>query len=255
MHVAFALLPQLATPDADLIAAAYEGLFPDRSPLVPTGTEAADDGVPMAALACEDGAVHVMVVGEPVPGEEVARGVGHSLAAIGQEPGPPEHAAHLVVAWFPREGATPTEGLQAQARVTAAVALAAGAVGVFVGAASATHPAEWYVEVARQVEEPTMLWVGVSHVVDDAQRHSFLSFGMHQFGLPDLLLTAPLDEGSEALEFFYEIVTQASQRGVMIEAGETVGRSESEQIPVRMEPNPVDEEMVVMCVDLGPAQA
>lgn len=252
MHVAFVLLTDELRLDADLIAATYRELFPDHGPLVPTGENGGDEDGETSAigLACADGVAHLVVVPGPVPGGEAERNAARSLAFVGQDPVLPEHSAHLVVPWSPADGASIPEGLASQARVTAAIALATGASGVYVGAASATHPADWYVEVARQVEAPIMLWVGVSHAVTDEPRHSFLSSGMHQFGQPDLLLTAPIEDGSDAIEYFYDLLLYTSANGRAITEGETVGRTEDERIVVRYEANPVDDERVVFCVDL-----
>lgn len=251
MYVSFVLLSEAVRPDPDAIAAAYAGLFPERGPLVPSGDEEASGGTAEAiSLSNEDGIVHVMIVAEPVPEGEAERNAERSLAFVGQEPTIAPHEAHLVVPWSPAEGRTAHEGLQAQARVTAAVALAAGGTAVYMGAAGATHPADWFVEVARQVEDPIMLWIGVSHAVTDEPRHSFLSFGMHQFGQPDLLLTAPLDGGSDAIEYFYDLLAYCSASGKAVAEGESVGRTEDERITVRYEPNPVDEDRIVFCVDL-----
>ncbi|MDQ8043341.1 MAG: hypothetical protein AAGC46_00975 [Solirubrobacteraceae bacterium] len=251
MNVAYVLLPEAALPDPDVVAQAFAGLFPSRGPLVPTAEEPATaDGPPAFGLACADGMVHVILQTGPVEGGEAERAERRSLAAIGSDEPLPDHHAHLVVAWFPAEGAAPDEVAIGQARATAAVALATDATGVYVPAASATHPAAWYVEVAREVEEPMMLWIGVSHVLTDEQRHEFLSFGMQQFGLPELLLTAPLSDGGDAIEYFYELVGASSKAGVAIVPGEIVGREPGELLTAREAPNPVDGERPLIAIDL-----
>ncbi len=276
MYVAFVLLPEATRPDPEAIAAVYSELFPGRPPLVATSERAAsgpaddaadaddrgnastdastgantDTDADAISLASDEGIAHVMLMPIPVPDGEAERNAERSLAFVGQEPELPPHSAHLVVPWSPSENQTILEGLQAQARVTAAVTLASGGVAVYMGAAGATHPAEWFVEVARQVDDPIMLWIGVSHAVTEEARHSFLSFGMHQFGQPDLLLTAPLEQGSDAIEYFYDLLAYCASTGRAVNDGETVGRTDDERILVRYEPNPVDEDRVVFCVDL-----
>ncbi|MDO9356059.1 MAG: DUF4261 domain-containing protein [Solirubrobacteraceae bacterium] len=252
MYVAFLLLPEAIRPDPDAIAAAYEALFPDRPPIVATADDVLGIDGGTVSLTGEDGVLHAMLVDSPVPDGEAERNTARSLAFVGQEPTLPPHGAHLVLPWNPIEELTIVEGLRAQARVTAAAALATGAIAVYVGAAGATHPADWYVEVVRQVDDPTMLWIGVSHAVLDQEppRHSFLSFGMHQFGQPDLLLTAGIEDGSDAIEYFYDLLAYCSASGKTVGDGETVGRTEDERILVRHEPNPVDEDRAVFCVDL-----
>jgi hypothetical protein len=250
MYVAFLLLSEATRPDPDAIAAAYAALFPDRTPIVPTSDDVLGIDGGAASLTGEDGVLHVMLVDHAVPDGEAERNATRSLAFVGQDPSIPPHEAHLVLPWNPNEELTVVEGLRAQARVTAAAALATGATAVYLGAAGATHPADWYIEVVRQVDDPTMLWIGVSHAVTEEPRHSFLSFGMHQFGQPDLLLTAGIEDGSDAIEYFYDLLAYCSASGKAIAEGETVGRTEDERIVVRYEPNPVDEDRVVFCVDL-----
>lgn len=258
MYVAFVLLPEATQPDPNAIAAVHAELFPAHAPLAflddglesPAGSDPASGTKDAFSLSSDDGMAHVIVVPGPVPDGEAERNAERSLAFVGQEPEIAPHAAHLVVPWQPAEGVSVVEGLRAQARVTAAVALATGANAIYMGAAGATHPADWYIEVARQVEDPLMLWIGVSHAVTPEARHSFLSFGMHQLGQPDLLLTAPLEGGSDAIEYFYDLLAYTSANGRAITEGETVGRTDDEHIAVRYEPNPVDEDRLVFCVDL-----
>jgi hypothetical protein len=251
MHVAFVLLPHVAEPDADAIATVYAELFPEHGALVPAGDNEADDGSnPGFGLACRDGVVHVVLAPDPVPDGEAERAAQRSMAAIGGEGAIPPHAAHLIVPWFPNETLTLVEGLSAQARVTAAIALATGAVGVYVGAASATHPAEWYVAVARELDDPLMLWLGVSHAVTPDERHSFLSFGMQQFSMQNLLLSAPLSEGGEALEYFYALLGSCAESGSPLVPGEIIGREPGELLTVRDEPSPIDDEQIVSAIDL-----
>lgn len=260
MHAAFVLLPEPTQPSGEAIAAVYAELWPQAAPLRVEDDASDDDGAAGApgadtegalSLVSDDGTAFVMLIPEPVPGGEAEENAERSLAFLGQEPELAPHAAHLVVAWAPSDGLTLTEGFVAQSRLLAAVLLATGAVGVYVGAAGATHPAEWYVEVARQIDDPIMLWTGVSHAFTPEERHSFLSFGMQQFGLPELLLTSPAEEGGEALEYLFDLMSYCATSGRAPAAGETVGRTAEERLPVRYEPSPVDPELEVMCVDLG----
>lgn len=247
MHVAFVLLPSVQVPDPAAVAAAHAELFPDAPPFTADDAEGEPGAV---GLASDAGIAHLVLTAGPVPGGEAERAAARSLAAVGQDPAIPVYAAHLVVVWNPAFELTLVEGLTAQSRLIAAIVQVSGAAGVYVAAASTTHPPDWYVEVARVIDEPIMLWTGVSHVFGDDERHSFLSYGMHQFGLPDVLLTAPADAGSDAIEYLFELLLRGAVAGQLMADGQTVGPEPGTTLPAFIQPNPVDPETDVMCVDL-----
>lgn len=247
MHVAFVLLPEAVLPDPAVIAELHAELFPQAPPLQ---VDLAQDEPGTAGLRGPDGLAHLVLNDEPVADGEAERAAAHSLAAVGQDPELAAHAAHLVVVWSPSDALTLVEGLTAGSRLLAAVVLASGAGGVYVPAASTTHPPEWFVEVARVVDLPIMLWTGLSHGFGEDDRHSFLSYGMHQFGLTDILLSAPADDGADALEFLFELMLRGALAGALSIGGETLGPHPGQRLPVRVRPNPVDPDADVLCLDL-----
>jgi hypothetical protein len=135
----------------------------------------------------------------------------------------------------------------------AAIAKASGAVAVYWGNGSATHPAEFFITGARNSKSETMLlplWLGISYA-SERGGISFLTFGVRtQFRLPDLKVWSPTEDQHEALNYTYNLASYDIGRGKPIAAGETVGRTNDERLVVRYEPSPVSNAEQVMCVDL-----
>ncbi len=128
--------------------------------------------------------------------------------------------------------------------------VASGAQAVYWGDAGASHPAGFFVEVAQNVEIPLPLWSGVSRWRLPDGRLGLLSLGMSQLGMLDLFVTAPADQATEALGFFYDLLTYVAERGSVLRDGETTGRSEDEQLVVYHRPSPDDDTLKVFAVDL-----
>ncbi len=191
-----------------------------------------------------------------MPEGEAQHAAAFSVASLGNAKALAPHSAHLVLIYTPAEDLSAVGELQAFTRVLAALLVASGAQAVYWGAAGASHPAGFFVEVAQNVEIPLPLWSGVSRWRLPDGRLGLLSLGMAQLGLLDLFVTAPADEATGALGFFYDLLTYVAERGSVLRDGETTGRSEDEQLVVHHRPSPDDDTLMVFAVDLptdGPA--
>jgi len=73
---------------------------------------------------------------------------------------------------------------------------------------------------------------------------------MSQLDMLDLFVTAPADQATEALGFFYDLLTYVAERGSVLREGETTGRSGDEQLVVYHRPSPDDDTLKVFAVDL-----
>jgi hypothetical protein len=162
---------------------------------------------------------------------------------------PAAHVAHLSVVTT-SETAAPVERLLRHTRIVAALAKASNATGVYEGNAHATHDPAFYVDVvSNEPEFPLMLWNGLS-IAKKTGKVEVLTLGMSQLDLPDLLLVAPAGEGNQALMFAFELLSFVISRGSPIPEGETVGRSETEKLPVAYVPSPLDSQAQVMKIEL-----
>jgi hypothetical protein len=225
--LAFALTQHAEAPGDDEIAGAYRQLWP---------------GEPMT------GSFQVVAVPGPIPEGEAEHAAQFSVASLGQTGAP--HSAHVVLAYTPAEDLSALGELQAFTRVVAALLVATRAQAVYWGDSGATHPAGFFVDIAQNVEIPMPLWSGVSQGRTAEGRISLLSLGMSQVALPDLLLTARPEDAQEALAFFYDLLAYVAERGIVLRAGETTGRTAEELLVVRHQPSPMDDELTVFCVDL-----
>jgi hypothetical protein len=199
-------------------------------------------------LTLGDRLITVGAVPSPVPDGEAAQVARHSLSGVSTKWSLPEHQGHLVIAMGGEEKAQSLQDLVGFTRVVAALCKATGGLGVYWGAAPATHEPSFFCEMAHEAL-PVMLWVGVSMAPAVGGRLELLSRGMKQLGFADLLLTVnTLDE--ELVAFFYDLVSYAVKRGALPKDGDTVGRSAEEKLVVKFGPSPIAGEPPVWRVDL-----
>lgn len=247
--------------DAARIASAHRELSP-RAPALEEGWgehdgEEAEAELESCFVRFADGQGRAfLAVLPPIPGGEAEAARRFSVGSLRDGAvEPPPHAAHVLVTLV---GADGLEGLRRLTMVAAAVARATEATGVHWGGGHVTHDAAFFLDVAKDLgpdDLPMILWSGVS-IARDARGPSLLSLGMEQLGQPELLVSAGRTEPRAALAFFFDLLTYAARRGAAVAAGETVGRSADERLPVRAAPSPVDPERTVWCVDLpGDADA
>src|SRR5262245_15291547 len=185
MFVVFVLLTTPTLPDVSAIVEAYEKLSPQGPQLRPGRTEKS-----VVTLDLADGHwVTFVLVNAPIPTLEAKSAAAFSAGqtTISRHA---RHRGHLIVAMPPGPTVDRLASLKMFTRVVAAIAKVCHAAGIYDGAARATHPTEFYVDVA-QTELPVPLWTGVSVATDGPGRASLLSLGMKRFGLPDLLFSTP----------------------------------------------------------------
>ncbi len=241
----FVLLPRSAVPTAEGFLRAWRELFGAAS--TPVVEFCGDE---TAKIELEGASTIVCLAPIPVPHGEAEKAARNSLSAM-RDGGiaPLSHVAHLVVV-SSADDEKPFDRLHRHTKVVAALAKATDAVGVYEGNAGAAHAADFYCGVAAS-EPPAalMLWNGVS-VAKSGDRVELLSLGMSQLKLPDILLKAPAAQAGEAFATLFDLLSYVASRG-RIAAGETVGRSALEKLPVSYVPSPIDPATQVMQVELG----
>lgn len=89
---------------------------------------------------------------------------------------------------------------------------------------------------------------------DDAAQFSVSSLGTNwklpELDFPDLLLISSNTAENKALETFFDLLAYVAQRGEALPNGDTVGRTEQEQLPVRYFNSPIDFKKKVWRVEL-----
>ncbi|MBE2250802.1 MAG: DUF4261 domain-containing protein [Myxococcus sp.] len=243
--LSFVLLKSPAQVDPAAVVSTFAALFPDE----PALTHAPGDKPDVLELRSGDALTFVALMPAPVPKGEADEATARSLSSFrkGGFTLPP-HLGHLLVTTMGEQTKT-ADGLARHTRVVAAVTKASGAVGVYEGNAGATHDPRFYVDVATDTKYPTMLWNGLS-MVRAPDRIEFLSLGMAQLQLPDLLFVATPEGGNAALSFFFDLLAYFAGRGEPIPEGETVGRDEHEKLTVRYAPSPIDEHVEVARISM-----
>jgi hypothetical protein len=247
--VAFVLLTvaKLAHPPA--IVSAYHRIMPNAPPLTIEGK----DGRVLTIHVRGGDDVIVALAPIPIPHDEAEDNVDASMSAhVGKGWTLPPYHAHLVVIQEQKVKRSRYIQLVAFTRVVAAIAEANDAVGVYWGGGHVTNDSKVFIELAAPSEDPlglAMLWNGLE-ITTEGDRVSYLTLGMQQLNLPNIHLTAQLADARHAIHVLFDCVTYVIQRGSALPAGDTVGRTAGERIPVRYEPSPAGDGRQVWRIDL-----
>ena len=256
LDLAFVLLATPKLPREQDVIRAFATFAPKEKPLRPqpkSPSDSPDDYKQALAFALgPDAGALVMLMPAAVPKGEADEAAKYSVRALGTGWKLPAHKAHLIVTCSQPAGAPRIESLARFTALLAAVAKAAGAVGVYWGNSGATHDPAFLMDVAREseLEARMMVWSGISVAREPGGRLSLLSLGMKQLDLPDLLLTSPPGKNDEALSYFFTLLAYVAGRGKAIADGETVGRTAQERLKVKYVPSPVDKGKKVWRVEL-----
>ena len=254
LKIAFVLLaePQLPQPDA-IVEAFAEFATAGASLELGEGnaTEGANKQVITLALNTGEN-MFVALMPAAVPNDEADHAARYSLSSFRNDWTLPPHSAHLLVTFHGGSNTPVIEGLSRFTSVIAAVTKASDAVGVYWGDAGATHDSEFFTSIAAEedVVAKLMLWSGVSIAREEDGRLSFLSLGMEQLNLPDLLLVAGESSANVAVETMYDLLAYVAQRGEALPDGDTIGRSDDQRLPVRYVKSPLDAKKKVWRVEL-----
>jgi hypothetical protein len=251
MQLAMVLLPARKLPAPAAVVAALREIAPpgEPAPSVDPGARAEGFGLSVG----KGGSLLVQLAPAPVPGGEADQAFELSFSAGLDEDGKlAPHRAHLVAAFRDEPGRSRYDGLVRFTYLLAALAESSGAVGVYWGAAGATHEAGWFVAQARERDPDVMppLWTGIEIVPDGPDRASVLSTGMQaQLGIRELRITTPRARLAENVGRMFDLLAYAARRGAAIPDGDTIGRDEREHLRVRHEPSPIDAAQRVWRID------
>ena len=253
-NFAFVLLSKAQLPDAKAVVKAFqEFTVPNEELWIDSDASEGSSSNQFASFVFNTGEKAVVaLIPFTVPGGEAEEGVQFSLSKFGNNGKIPLHSAHLLVSLYEGSGSTPLVRLSRFISLLAAVTKASSAVGVYWGNAGATHDSKFFLSVASEKSTMSriMLWSGVSMAREKDGRLSFLSLGMDQLGLPDLLLISGEDSQGGALQTFYSLLSYVAERGEPLPEGDTVGRTPDEDLPVHYVASPVDSKKKVWRVEL-----
>ncbi|MCY1021133.1 DUF4261 domain-containing protein [Pyxidicoccus sp. MSG2] len=247
MRVSFVLLSMAVPLDGEAISRSHLELSSEATRLVPE--ETLEDGITSLRLQDGSGDVILAPVPVPIPTGEVEASAALSLASFASMPGLAPHAAHVIVTFRDEARRAPAAEALVLAQVTAAVAHATGAVGVYWGMGHVAHPAEFFIDAVRDLDLPLPALIGLS-IVRDGKGLSVLSVGMEQFELPNMLVLADKAQGGEVIKFLFDMQGYVLKRGKALPDGDTVGRTAEERLRVRYVPSPTDASAQVVQVDM-----
>lgn len=247
-----AMILTLGSPniDAAAVSRTYADLAPGGSQMVAEGSE---KEATTWRIEGADAMVTAGVMPRPVPGDEAEFHAQFSVGAFAGKRADTRHDSHIIVFMHGAGARSQKDALQRFTVSLAAIAQALQAPAVYWGNARATHSREFFVsEVVRAKGQiPITLWTGISFAREASGRASFLSLGVREhLGLPDLLLTAPWPQRTQALGRVFDILLYTANRGTALPDGDTVGTTATERLPVRYVASPVDPKQTVMSIDL-----
>jgi uncharacterized protein DUF4261 len=251
MNVAFVLLSEAKLPKGEDVERAFASFATKGQTLrrQPAKAKKPGGGDALELDTGGGGYAIVALMPAPVPNREADEAVRFSVSALGGRWKLPPHKAHLVVT--AHGTGDRAESLSAFTSLVAAVVEASPSVGVYLGAAGATHDPKFFRDIARERDASSrlVLWSGVSIARGDDGRLSFLSLGMKQLDLPDVLLVVPSKNADDALSTLFDLIGYEVLHGALPE-GDTFGRTATEKLPVHYAPSPVDPKAKVWRVDL-----
>lgn len=253
MNLAFVLLREPQLPKGEEIMRAFPAFAVKGQTLRLIGTQIKEERkVAVLEFELQGRTAYIALMPIAVPNGEADHAAPLSVSAFGTGWKLPSHKAHLVVTFRGSDSASLSDSLSLFTSLLAAVVKSSNAVGVYWGAAGATHDAKFLLSIAQEedVDARIMLWTGVSLSREPDGRLSLLSLGMHQLNLPDLLLIAPKSAGNEALGAFFDLLGYVCKLGKPLPDGDTIGRTAEERLPVRYVPSPRDPGKKVLRVEL-----
>lgn len=247
VDLAFVLLASPALPDPAVVVARHRAIAPDG----PALTHDAGRGEDALGFHVGDLVVNLVMIPAPIPAREADDAARFGLRGITQSWSPAPHRAHLIVASLNgRAARLPLERVGAFHQVVASIVAAMddSVAGVYIGG-NVTQPADFYVDAVRGSPDALMAWMGVS-VAREGDRLSLLSLGIGHLGLPDVLMTAGKTSSADTMAFLFDLLLYVGKRGKALPEGDTVGRDDSERLPVHYVPSPIDAGAQVMKVEL-----
>lgn len=252
MNVAFVLLSEAQLPKGEDLERAFASFATKGQTLrrQPVKAKKPGGGDTLELDTGGGGYAIVALMLAPVPNREADEAVRFSVSALGGRWKLPPHKAHLVVT--AHGTGDRAESLSAFTSLVAAVVEASSALGVYFGAAGATHDPKFFCDIARERDASSrlVLWSGVSIARGDDGRLNLLSLGMKQLELPDVLLVVPSKKADDALSTLFDLIGYEVLHGHPLLEGDTFGRTATEKLPVHYVPSPVDPKVKVWRVEL-----
>ncbi len=152
------------------------------------------------------------------------------------------HTAHVVITVM-HPGAKPEPRTQALQGATMFSVIATRlverpeSVAVLAASAGIAFPADEYTHIFERAvaaeQVPMVLWTSVWVVPEDDGTHSAYTLGLDTFGHADLLVEHSPRRPSELFTLLADATSYIVVRGVQFDPGQTVGPSESDQLPLR----------------------
>lgn len=167
-------------------------------------------------------AVMFMHMPVPIPRGDVDSAVERSWMWPAAKDEMARHRSHVLVATT-GEGIA-RESAWAASRIAAAVCRACNAVGVYWGNGGHVHEPQFFVELARDVDAPVPLWVGlVISAKTEQGPFSLSSRGMSALGHMELEIIDTSLQPTDLADAAYSLVAYLVENGPVLEHGHTFG--------------------------------
>ncbi len=258
LDLAFILLEKHELPQAEMVLNFFKEFSRPEETLGIDHYSNSEKDQKVASFSLNTGECFMVAfIPAAVPNEEAEEAAEFSLSRFKGDWKPPKHSAHLIVTGQAVDHSNMVIRLSRFTSFIAAVAKASEAIAIYWGNTGATHSTDFYLSVAadEDILQRITLWSGVSMARESDGRLSLLSLGMQQFQLPDLyLFIGPETEhgikATEIMETLYDFLSYLVKRGEAFPDGDTVGRTDEEQLEVRYVRSPIDRRKKVWRLEL-----
>ena len=247
--LAFILASEPVEPDPDKLTAAAQRLLGVDLILEASGSE--DSSGKAIQSYSVDGGPTLMVMMVDAPHPDVAampRGLTSPRAGLAEAA-----PAHYIVTALGLSGA-PRQRDEWLARLTCAVVEASPAVAAMLGFGVMFHAADIFQQTVASEDQgnlPMGVCIDLTVATEQDGRLSFLTHGMPRYSREDLYVTAAAENGGGAFELASLLVRwQLSDPDKQFPTGDTVGRTAEEQIEVKRQASPIDQNTQVIRLDL-----
>jgi hypothetical protein len=162
------------------------------------------------------------------------------------------HAAHLIATVMP-EG---RDRLATALRLTAMVAASGAtshALGVYWGPGRLVHAPEAFLQESLHMSRenlPLNLWVDFRLGQNEDGTHSLFTTGLAAFGYREMEIWDSRRSPQSLRDSAYNVAHYVLEKGSVLKQGETIGGTEEEKIPIRVEPSRWDGATTVIRLDI-----
>jgi hypothetical protein len=248
--LALAPLDRAELPSFKKIADWHAEHFPDAPQPAPAG--ATDK---LLTFSIGDFTAAATLVDRPIPWSQLEGPCATAWYWPGAADAMRDHPAHLMITLID-EGGAAVKKSACLTRITAGLAAAAEASGIFWGPGRLVHATEAFIDQAVQMREnnlPLLLWIDFR--IEQAEDGSLRLYttGMEALGQNEIEAEGFRGAPQELLDVAYNVAHYVLDQKKVVNDGDTMGVTDDVQVTIRRGPSMLGGDMEVLRLDFGEA--